>query len=217
MLDVPLGSTAVLIIDMQKGYCDPNSAMELTGPGTTNQRAIIPSVARLAQVARQAGLPIFWSQQIHFPNDVTRSRHRIADHTRKRNFIPCLRGTWEVDFADGIAGQVRPEDYLFVKHRSTCFYQTTLEVELRMLGINTLVIAGVNTNYCVESTIRDAYFRDYDIIVLKDCVAGSVADLHEATLKNVELYFGVVTTLAEFDEQLNRQTGVIDIPIREEK
>lgn len=197
-------STALLVIDMQKGFCDPNSAMEKTGPGTSNQRAIIPDVVRLVEAARAAELPIFWSQQVHFPEDVTRLRHRVADHTRKRKFIPCQRGSWEVDFADGIAEAVAPEDFIFEKHRSTCFYETTLHQKLRMLGIDTLIIVGVHTNYCVESTIRDAYFRDYDVIVVEDCVAGTVPDLHNATLKNVDLYFGLRTNLQEIEQALQQ-------------
>jgi ureidoacrylate peracid hydrolase len=78
------------------------------------------------------------------------------------------------------------------------FYSTTLEVLLRMLGTSHLIVSGVSTNNCIESTIRDAYFRDFDITVVEDCVAGSHPDLHRATLRNVQLFFGEVVSLDDF-------------------
>ncbi len=196
--------SALLVIDMQKGYCHPDSAMNQTGPGTKNQQAIVPNVRELVDVCRRAGLPVLWSQQVHFPDDAGRKAHRIPAHTTKRKFVPCLRGTWEVEFVDGLRTVVRPEDHVFEKHRATCFYNTTLETKLRMLGARSLIISGVNTNYCVESTIRDAYFRDYDVYVVKDCVAGSDEELHKATLRNVELYFGLVLTLDDVVRTLQK-------------
>ena len=86
------------------------------------------------------------------------------------------------------------------KHGMSCFFDTNLHTKLRMLGAELLIISGVATNVCVESTIRDAYFRDFDILVVEDCVACSFPDLHRATLKNVEVYFGQVTTLKELEK-----------------
>jgi ureidoacrylate peracid hydrolase len=201
-LDLASPGTALLVIDMQNGYCHPDSEMSRTGPGTQHQQAIVPAVAEVVQLARASRLPVLWSRQVHFPGDVGRLGHRIAPHTAKRRFTPCLAGTWEVDFISPLAGLVGPDDYVFTKHRASCFYETSLQAALRMMGIRTLLIAGVNTNFCVESTIRDAYFRDYDVVVVRDCVAGSDAQLHEATLRNTELYFGLVVSLADLRMRL---------------
>ena len=61
-----------------------------------------------------------------------------------------------------------------------------------------IIIPGVNSNYCVKSTIREGYFHDFDLVVPEDCVAGSFPDLHEAMLKNIRIYFGVVTRLCDY-------------------
>lgn len=198
-------STALLVIDMQNGYCHPESEMARTGPGTERQQAIIPAVGDLLRLARESDIRVLWSKQVHFEGDVGRLGHRIAPHTAKRRFTPCLAGTWEVDFVSPLATLVDQDDYVFTKHRASCFYETSLQAALRMMGIRTLLIAGVNTNFCVESTIRDAYFRDYDVVVVRDCVAGSDAQLHDATLRNTELYFGMVLSLAELKTRLSRQ------------
>jgi isochorismate hydrolase len=125
--------TALLVIDMQKGFCHPESRMEKSGVGTANQRAIVPDLLRLVELARGYELPVFWSQQIHFPEDVTRRRRRIPSHQAKQRWTPCLRGTWEVEFADEIVPAMRPEDYVIEKHRASVLFETTLDTKLRML------------------------------------------------------------------------------------
>jgi ureidoacrylate peracid hydrolase len=189
--------TALLVIDMQKGFCDPESRMEKAGIGTENQRAIVPDLLRLIDLSRERDMPVLFSQQIHYPEDVTRRRRRIPSHIDKQNWAPCLRGTWEVDFVDEIAAAIRPEDFIVEKHRASVFFETTLDTKLRMLGIEQIVISGCNTDFCVETTIRDGYYRDLDVIVVRDCVAGPRRRFHEDTLAKVETYFGEVVSLDE--------------------
>ncbi len=188
---------ALLVIDIQKGFCHPESRMEKSGVGTANQRAIIPNLLRLVELARDLDIPIFWSQQVHFPEDVTRRRRRIPSHQAKQRWTPCLRGSWEVDFMDEVAPHVHPDDFLVEKHRASLFFQTTLDVKLRMLGIEQVIISGCNTEFCVETTIRDAYYRDLDVIVVRDCVASPRLQFHEDTLAKVDTYFGAVVSLDE--------------------
>jgi ureidoacrylate peracid hydrolase len=201
--------TALLVIDMQKGFCDPDSRMEKAGIGTANQRAIVPDVLRLIDTARDIGLPILFSQQIHYPEDVTRKRRRIPSHIDKQNWAPCLRGTWEVDFIDEIADAIQPEDLIVEKHRASVFFETTLDTKLRMLGIEQILISGCNTDFCVETTIRDGYYRDLDVIVLRDCVAGPRRSFHEDTLAKVETYFGAVVSLDELPDVIMPDAGAV--------
>jgi ureidoacrylate peracid hydrolase len=189
--------TALLVIDMQKGFCDPESQMEKAGIGTANQRAVLPDILRLVDFARGQEMPVLWSQQIHYPEDVTRRRRRIPSHIDKQHWAPCLRDTWEVDFVDEVAGVIRPEDLIVEKHRASVFFETTLDTKLRMLGIEQIIISGCNTDFCVETTIRDGYYRDMDVIVVRDCVAGPRRQFHEDTLAKVETYFGAVVTLED--------------------
>lgn len=180
---------------MQKGFCHPDSAMAKAGLSTSSQRAIIPKVVQLVRVARELQVPVFWSQQVHFPDDVTRRRRRTRSHIEKHNWAPCLRGTWEVDLMPELAAEMRPEDYIIEKHRASLFFETTLAAKLRMLGTEQVLICGCNTEFCVETTIRDAYYRDLDVFVVRDCVASSRPRFHEDTLAKVECYFGEVVAL----------------------
>jgi ureidoacrylate peracid hydrolase len=198
MKPVDVNHTALLVIDMQNGWCHPNGAMVRAGVNMTTQQAIVPNVRQLVEACRGLGMPVIWSLQEHVPQDVTQKERRIPSHLQKRNILPAPRGTWDAELVGPLKEVSRPEDFHIVKHRMSMFYATTLEAVLRMLGIRHLVVSGVSTNVCVESTIRDAYFRDYDITVVEDCVAGSFPALHEATLENVRIYFGEVVSLADF-------------------
>ncbi len=194
--------TALLVVDMQNGFCDAGGAMARSGANTLSQMEIVPAVRELVDVCRRAGIHVIWSQQKHFPDDLTRKRHRIPSHLDKLGVYPCLVGTEDAEIVDALKAELRPEDDVLEKHRSSCFYSTTLEVKLRMRGIGMLIICGVATNYCVESTIRDAYARDYDILVVEDCVACPWDDLQRATLKNVEMFYGKVMSLQALADTL---------------
>jgi ureidoacrylate peracid hydrolase len=189
--------TALLVIDMQKGFCHPESMMAKSGVGTANQRAIIPDVVRLVRLCRDQEIPVLWSQQIHLPDDRARQRRRLPSHWERQKFGACQRGTWEVDFMDEIAAEIRPEDFVVEKHRASMLFQTTLPAKLRMLGAQILIIAGVNTDFCIESTVREAYFYDHDIVVVRECVAGPRPAWHEDTLAKIQRFFGEVVSLAD--------------------
>lgn len=198
MKPIDPAQTSLLVIDMQNGWCHPQGAMTRAGQNMSSQQAIVPNVCRLVETCRQLGCHIIWCLQQHLPEDVTQRRRRIASHLTKRNILPAPRGTWDAELVGPLRELARPDDHYVTKHRMSMFYATTLECLLRMLGVHHLIVCGVSTNVCVESTIRDAYFRDFDVTVVEDCVAGSFPDLHQATLKNVEIYFGEVVKLSEF-------------------
>jgi ureidoacrylate peracid hydrolase len=201
-------NTVLLVIDMQDGFLSTTGGFaQVVGPENLerNQRAIIPSVRELVRMCRAAGLPILWSQQVHFPNDQTRKQRLIPGHLDKRAISVCLHGTDETRIVDDLIDDVSPEDHVFEKHRASCFYNTTLETKLRMLGTRMVIISGINSNYCVDSTVRDAYFREVDIVLVKDCVSGTFQDLHDAFLKNFDIYFGESFTLEEMRALLSAE------------
>jgi nicotinamidase-related amidase len=122
-----------------------------------------------------------------------------ADFGNEKRFPPdvvevCLPGTHGAAFIDGIVP--RPGEAMVTKHRFGAFTETGLEQLLRRAGIRTVILAGVTTNCCVETTAREAVMRDFYLVVAGDCVAvkDHLADLHHATLESLGLYFGLVRT-----------------------
>jgi ureidoacrylate peracid hydrolase len=191
---------ALVVIDMQKGWLAPDGgfAKSLGFEASANQRGIIPNVRELVRLCHDVSIPVIWVQQVHFEGDATRKQRIIPSHLDKRSIRVCIHGTTDPEIVDDLIDEVRPdEDYFVEKHRASAFYNTTLETKLKMLGRRLVIISGINSNYCVDSTVRDAYFREFDVICVKDCVAGTFTDLHEAFLKNFDIYFGDSFTLEE--------------------
>ena len=205
-MDLPFSiapkETALLVVDMQNGFCDPEGTMARAKLNYQSQNQIIPRVKELVRICHEALIPVMWSLQQHYRQDASRARHKIPTHLQKLGIEVCLKDTWDAELVAQLRDDVMPGDEMVEKHRSTCFYNTTLESKLKARGITTLIICGVSTNYCVESTIRDAYARDYDIVVIEDAVATLWEDLHRATLRNVELFYGAVTSLERLKEHL---------------
>ena len=83
------------------------------------------------------------------------------------------------------------------KHRYSAFQGTDLELILRSNGIKTIIPTGVATPVCVESTVRDGYMRDFYVVLAKGCVAARHLEEHNATISNINKYFGMVTTSEE--------------------
>ena len=193
----PTASAALLVIDMQRGFADPESHMGRTR-GVAPQQAIVARIAEAVALCRHCEMPVLWSRQIHLPEDVTRARKRLATHAQKQGFLPCLRGTHETELIAPIAELVdEARDHVIDKHRASVFFDTNLSTRLRMLGIDTLIIAGCNTEFCVAHTVRDAYARDYEIVVLEDAVAGIEPRFHALCLEMFGAYFAEVMPVGE--------------------
>lgn len=111
-----------------------------------------------------------------------------------------IRDSWDAAVVDELAP--REGEVVLDKTRYSAFYKTDLEERLRSLGIETLIVCGVTTNICVESTVRDAFFRDIRVVVPSDATAAVTPELHEGALRCFEYGFGQVATVAEIEEAL---------------
>lgn len=188
--------TALVVIDMQNGFCHPDGSIARAMPIDENAK-VIPVVARLVSAAHAAGRTVFWSVQEHIANDVSIDRSRLNNPQAELPAAPCLRGSWDAELVDDLSPLVHENDVRIVKHRASAFYGTGLEVELRMRGIKHLVMCGVTTSYCVDGTVRDAYSRDLGVTVVEDACGSPWPDLHAATMKNISIFHGTVTTSAD--------------------
>lgn len=194
--------TGLLVIDIQNGFVHPESSMGKSPSGTKAQQGIIPHIVSLIKFCREKQIPVFWSQQEHFAEDQTRLRKVIKPHSARQGFLPCLRGSWETDFYSEIKQLIAPNDFIIQKHRASVFYNTNFETKLKMLNLSCLLIAGCNTEFCVESTVRDAYARDFDLIIFRDGVAGINPHFHKNSLDIFKAYFGEVLGLNEIQEMV---------------
>ena len=166
-------STALLIIDFQADVFN-GGALQLVGTD-----AVLPKAKQVLAAARAMGLPIIHTKEVHRPEMVDFGRE--LDGTEP---VHCLE-TWAgTDFHPEL--YPRDGEYAIAKRRYSCFFGTDLEILLRGLKVDTLVVMGTMTNVCVHYTVAEAHQRDYHFYVIDDCCAGSDWDAHFAALKAME-------------------------------
>lgn len=194
-------TTGLLLIDLQNAFLSLDGSLgKGEGEKIQSSRRIIPNVIRLIEECRKWGIQDFWSIQEHLADDRARESHRIMPHTKKRKVPPALRGTRDSEIIDEMKPYLNGKSEVFRKNKFSCFYQTNFEFLLRSKGIDTLIITGVSTPVCVETTVRDAYMRDYDLLILKDCVGYFDEEAQRASLKIMGFYMGWTLTVDELLE-----------------
>ena len=165
-------SAALLVIDMQNAFCHPEGTLGDSGVDVGPVATIYEPLRQLIEVFRKAEIPVIWTVQTHLQPDRSRQRKRLPSHTERRSRVAALAGSWDARLVEELADLADNPTMLVQKHRFGAFYETRLEALLRMLGARTLFITGVTLNACVETTIREAYLRDYDVVAVTDCIAG---------------------------------------------
>jgi ureidoacrylate peracid hydrolase len=106
----------------------------------------------------------------------------------------CRAGSWGAQFYE-VAPQ--PGETIVRKSRYSAFADTNLDLVLRATGRQSVLLTGVSTNVCVESTLREALFHDYHVTLVEDCCASYEQELHDSTVRNVAKYFGYVHTSSD--------------------
>ncbi len=181
--------TALLVIDMQNDFCAEGGYIEaVVGKNAAACRAVAAPVMALVDAARAGGVPVFWVRADYRLEKLPASM-AVRFGAQGNGRICCAPGTWGAAFHGVVPA---PGEPLIDKHCYSAFIGTGLAERLAARGIRTLVFAGVQTNVCVETSLRDAYSLGFNVAVPADCVASHTAELHEATLKNVRFLFGDV-------------------------
>jgi len=189
---------ALLVVDMQNAYCHPAGALAQAGANVNPMQAVIPNVKELIRICRHAGIPVMWTIMEQYAEDARRRSRTVPAHLQERRSLPLsLKGSWDAEIVEELRGEVAQKDHVIRKQEYSAFYNTNLELLLRILDVRYLLISGVASNVCVESTVRDAFFRGFEVVLVENAIACSFPDLHEATLKNTRLWFGSIITLEE--------------------
>lgn len=182
---------ALLIIDMQKDFCTPGFGAERAGRDLSAAKAATPVIAALLASARKSGVRVAHVGFSTLPDHASDSGPWLAQR-RRASFSAdnlCITGTEGAHFIDALAPA--PGEWIIAKHRYSAFTGTDLDLLLRSRGLRTVVITGVSTNACVESTLRAAFDLDYYVCVPPDGVGSWDRSLHDATLANVNHRFGL--------------------------
>jgi ureidoacrylate peracid hydrolase len=202
---------AVIVIDMQNDFGTKGGMFDRAGLDISMiQRAVGPCAKVLAS-ARRAGVKIIYLKMgFHrdlsdlgswdSPNRVRHLRLGVGETVRAPNGAESrilVRDTWNTDIVPELKPQA--DDIVVYKHRFSGFYQTDLDATLKQLRVKYLIVTGCTTSVCVESTVRDAMFRDYACVLLADCMGepigyGLPRSNHEASLLTIQTLFGWVSS-----------------------
>ena len=196
------GRSALLIIDMQNDFVSPGGHHHRQGRPCGPMQLIIPNIQQLLRsipeevkviyvvTAREPdGSDNHWRFHRILPE-----RARITGEARGHD-DNALRGTWGAEIVDIL--KPGPDAHIVSKRRNSAFYETDLEMRLRCWGIDTLILTGVVAEVCVESTARDAFNRDFDIIVVSDGVASGTEATCKEMLNRMAGSFGAVLPAAK--------------------
>jgi nicotinamidase-related amidase len=171
---------ALLVIDMQNGFCHPRGSVPaMLGPMAGMDAAVAGCVAAVGD-ARTAGVPVIYTRHCYRPGYVDAGSNFERLGAGIRDLEGLLRGSWDAAVLDELTPEVG--DIVIDKSRYDAFYGTDLDLVLRSAGVTELVVCGVATNVCVESSVRTAYAADFSVTIVPEACAGWTTALHEAAL-----------------------------------
>lgn len=202
--------TALIVVDMQNDFGSKGGMFDRAGIDISGiQRAVPPTASAIAS-ARKLGIPVIYLKMGYRPDlsdlgakdSVNRARHmrlgvgNVVKAPDGRNSRILIRDTWNTDIVDALKPE--PRDTVIYKTRFSGFYNTNLDAILKKRGVRHLLFTGCTTSICVDSTVRDAMFRDYLSVLLSDCMSEPIGDglprsNHTASLLAVEVLLGWVS------------------------
>jgi ureidoacrylate peracid hydrolase len=215
-LNINCAETAVIVVDMQNDFCSNGGMFHRAGINISAIQDAVGPTREVLSAARSTGIKIIYLKMGFQPDlsDIgdsdspSRERHLrigagqpcITSDGRQGRFL--IRDTWNTDVIDDLRPQ--PEDVVVYKCRFSGFYQTELDDILRRLRIRNLIFTGCTTSVCVDSTIRDAMFRDYRCLLLDDCVGEPIGNElsrsnHDASVLTIQRVLGWVSNSERFE------------------
>jgi ureidoacrylate peracid hydrolase len=187
---------ALLVVDVQNDFVSPEGSAGKRGEDVSAAMAIIPNLTSLIDEARRVGLTIVYIRTTH--SEWTDTPSWIHRGSQRSGLTTCREGTWGAEFYPGISPL--PSERVVIKHRYSAFINTDLNTVLKAKNIQSVLVCGVATNVCVETTARDAYMYDYYVTMIEDCSAAYETKLHLGTLENMRRHFGLVAASEEIME-----------------
>jgi len=180
-------STAVVVVDMQNGFCHPEGSLHAPASETA-----VADVAEFVATAREAGASVVYTRDVH-PPEQFEGNHYYDEFARWGEHV--VEGSWEAQLHEDL--DVRETDHVVEKHTYDAFHRTDLEGYLDTHGIDDLLICGTLANVCVLHTAGSAGLRDYRPVLVEDAI-GYIEEAHkEYAIDHADWLFGEVTTTEE--------------------
>ena len=183
---------ALVIIDMEQGFIDPSSPLCIKMAAQS-----VPACAKVLDAARERGIPVF------FVNRVYRANGSDVENTRYdgwagggKPLAPNSTGLLSIEIPPEFGP--KPGDYLIVKPRFSCFFQTELDLILRRLRVDTVILTGTTTPNCIRSSCYDGISLDYNIAIIEDCCSSNTQEIQDANMKDMRNIGATILSSEEF-------------------
>jgi biuret amidohydrolase len=206
--DFSAKTAALIIIDMQRDFCDPLGYMAMRGDDISAARSIVPMIRRVRERSAAAGMKIIHTREGHRPDlsDLPASKRFKTRNAGAeigstgplgRLLVRGERGWQLIDELQPAEGEI-----VIDKPGTGAFHGTDLGHILTTLGISRIVLVGVTTGVCVSTTAREASDRGYEVLVLEDCCAEPIAENHDMAIRLLRIEGGYVAATAKADDFL---------------
>jgi len=206
MLPFDWQTTALVIIDMQRDFLDPQGYAAKAGLDVSLLRVAIPGVARVLAAAREAGLLIVHTREANAP-DLSDVPPAFMEATRRTGAPvgsdgPLGRLLIRGEFGAGIVDELAPRgaEIVIDKPGFSAFEGTALGSMLTTRGIRSLILCGITTEVCVSSTLRTAIDRGFRCVTLRDACASADVSLHDAAMRMIQVEGGVFGLVGTVDD-----------------
>jgi len=208
-------ASAVIVIDMQNDFGTEGCMFHRAGIDISMIKRAVGPTGKVLAAARESGIPVIYLKMAFKPDlsdagpvdSPNYARHQLlgvgsvmqAPDGRESRVL--VRDTWNTDVVSELTPE--PADVVLYKHRLSGFFETDLDTVLKRLGAKHLIVTGCTTGTCVESTIRDAMFRDYSCVLLEDCTGEPIGhDIdrsnHDASLLSIQVLLGWTSSSEDF-------------------
>ena len=183
---------ALIMIDMQRGFIDPASPLCIPSAAAT-----IPACARAIGLCHGAGIPVIYATR-HYRadgSDVEKCRHDVwlaGGRPLSADCGDCMSDAYPEEF------EVAAEDRIIIKPRFSAFFHTELDLMLRRLGIDTVILTGTTTPNCIRTTCYDAISLEYNVVVIEDCTSSATPQIQSANILDMKNIGAQILSSAEF-------------------
>jgi nicotinamidase-related amidase len=186
--------TALIIIDLLQDFFNEKIWPDSTIP--EKRKSLVANTNELVAICRDKEVPIIWFRQAFKPD--------LSDafpHMRRTGKKYTIAGTPGCELLPEL--DVAPRDHILFKSRFSAFFRTELDQLLEKLRINHLILAGITSAWCIRSSAVDAYQRDYDVFIAKDCIAAFSEDDHHYSMRAMDGYIATLMTNTKINDQLS--------------
>jgi len=196
-IEVNPKGTAILVIDLQKGFVNEGAFCEVPAA-----RKMLPRLQRLIDVCKKQSIPVIYTRMSHRFIRSTVYPDLWPSHFNADGSPILVPGSKEFELIEEL--KVEEGDILLDKDRYSAFFGTPLDLILKERGVKTLIVTGLASNVCCESTVREAFFLNYRVIFVDDLNVTLNDEMHRWAVENIRLVFGYVLSSDELIAKLQK-------------